>query len=271
MTLIEIIVPSLMVLVLAWLTLEYSMLLPARKGLAILMYHKLSENRSDSLTISADKFDLQMMYLKEKGYQTITFSELKTLCDAGEKLPKKTIIISFDDAYSSFKELALPLLKKYGFKATLFVPVAYVGKTNIWDQGQDSILPAQTLKQLTIQGDVEIGLHSFLHRNWADLAIEDMEEDLQNCFQSLDFWAIPFVRVLAYPYGGFPKKDEHLKSQMTMLFQRLKMIYAVRIGNRINPFPLQNPYEIKRIDIKGTDSFFIFKIKMKKGRAKRFA
>jgi len=271
MNFIEIIVPVLILLILAWLNLEYSLLMPPRKGLAVLMYHKISEKNPDKLTLTADKLDLQLMYLKEKGYRSLSFSELKNHSDKGEKLPPKTIIITFDDAYRNFGELALPLLKKYGFKATLFVPVAFMGKTNIWDQGRDPILTAQEIKQISLQGNIDIGLHSFLHRSYADLALEDMKEDLQNCFQNLDYWAIPYVRVLAYPYGGFPKKDKLLKSQMVNLFQQLNMLYAVRIGNRINPFPIRNPYELKRIDITGTDSFFIFRTKLKKGRAKFFA
>jgi len=246
------------------------LLMPAAKGLAVLMYHKISEEINDGLTVSAGKLELHFSYLKEKCYQTLSFRELKTLMADRQPLPKKAIILTFDDAYRSFKDLAIPLLKKYGFKACVFLPVAYMGKTNIWDQGNDPIMTAEELKQISAGGFVEIGLHSFLHRNYRDLALPDMEEDLKNCYSILDFHHIPFVRVLAYPYGGFPRKDPDLKSRMADLFISLGLDYALRIGNRINPYPLRHPFEIKRIDIKGTDSFFIFRLKLKKGRAKLF-
>lgn len=271
MNIIEIVVPLLLIIAAGYLTVEYSLFIPARRGLPVLMYHKIAENNPDGLTLTTEQFDMQLMYLKEKGYQTICFTELKNLLREGAALPKKTVIITFDDAYRNFRELALPLLRKYQFKATVFVPVAYVGKTNIWDRGSDPILTVEELKQIANREEAEIGLHSFLHRSYGDMAPADMEEDLQNCYSTLAFHAIPFVKVLAYPYGGFPKKDKQLKGQMVEVFHKMDLDFALRIGNRINRWPLRAPYEIKRIDIKGTDSFFIFRTKLKKGRARLFA
>jgi peptidoglycan/xylan/chitin deacetylase (PgdA/CDA1 family) len=271
MIVIEIIVPLVLLLLLGYFVVEYSLFIPARGGLPILMYHKVATSQPDGLTVTADQFEMHLMYLKAKGYQPITFGQLRTLHHEAAPLPRKAVILTFDDAYRDFREMAVPLLRKYGFMATVFVPVAYIGKTNIWDHGHDPILTAEELKLLTNQGLSEVGLHSFLHRNYKDLAAADMEEDLQNCYNTLDYHAIPFVRVLAYPYGGFPKKDPALKNEMTAIFQKLNLDFAVRIGNRINPYPIRNPYELKRIDIKGTDSFLLFRIKLKKGRAKLFA
>lgn len=271
MIIVEIVILLLLVIVAGYFTVEYSLFVPARRGLPVLMYHKIAEKNPDGLTVTTDQFDLQLMYMKEKGYHAITFTQLKKMVNEGAKLPKKSVIITFDDAYRNFRELALPLLRKHQFKATVFLPVAYIGKTNIWDRGNDPIMTADELKQLTNREEAEIGLHSFLHRSYRDMAPADMEEDLQNCYSTLAFHAIPYVKVLAYPYGGFPKKDKQLKGQMVEIFRKLNLDFALRIGNRINPWPLNSPYEIQRIDIKGTDSFFVFRTKLKKGRAKLFA
>jgi len=271
MTILEIIIFAIFIAVLFWLTLEYSLLIPGRKGLAILMYHKVHDNKSDTLTISSDNLNLQFTYLKEKGYKSLSLRDLKAHLTEGLPLPGKTVIITFDDAYENFREKVLPLLKKFDFKATVFVPLAYLGKTNIWDNGNDQLMNAEELKQISDDPHIEIGLHSFLHRNYDELAISDMEEDLNNCLKTLSFYHIPFVKALAYPYGGYPKKDPVLKEQMFALFRSLGFDFALRIGNRINAYPVKEPYEMKRIDIKGTDRFSIFKIKLKKGRAKVFA
>ena len=260
----------LLLLVVGLLTIRYSFLIPRKKGLPILMYHKILDNVADGLTVTCEQFDLQLMYLHELGYRTIDLKTMKSLLDNGDKLPEKAIIITFDDAYRNFKENALPLLKKYDFKATVFVPVAYIGKTNIWDKGHIPIMTAADLKQLSNNEDIEIGLHSFLHRSWGDLSLSDMEEDLKNCRQTLEFYGISYFKALAYPYGGFPKKDTKLKTAMIDLFQKYGLDFALRIGNRINPWPIRRPFEIERIDIKGTENFFIFKTKLKKGRAKLF-
>ncbi|MBE0646669.1 MAG: polysaccharide deacetylase family protein [Bacteroidales bacterium] len=235
------------------------------------MYHKVADSDPDGLTVTADMLELQLSFLAEKGYETVSFLDLKTSAETGKELPKKPVIITFDDAYENFRTHALPILKKLKFKATLFVPVAFMGKTNLWDLGSEKILSAGELKRIEDDGTIEIGIHSFLHRSYADLAPEDMKEDLENCFNTMAFHHIRTSRVLAYPYGGYPKKDPELKSLMKELFTRMDLWYAVRIGNRINSLPLKDKYEIKRIDIKGTDSFRAFRTKLAHGRKNPFA
>jgi len=262
---------GLIILCLIGLTLNYSFPIPHKNRLPILMYHKVSEDKADGLTIPVGKLDQQLFFIREKGYTIITFEELHRMISTGTPLSQKPLILTFDDAYENFTTHAVPLLEKYNLKATVFVPVGYMGKTNIWDRGEEPILGPGILKELSKTDLIEIGLHSFLHRSYGDLAIEDINEDLANCINTLDFYKIHFVPVLAYPFGGFPKKDRTLLAQMKELFREYNLVFAVRIGNRINPLPVRDPYELKRIDIKGTDSFFTFKIKLRKGRTKLFS
>lgn len=241
------------------------------RRLPVLMYHKVAVAEPDGLTVTPAAFEEQIAWLDEKGYTSCTFLDLKRSLDSGVPLPEKPIVITFDDAYGNFLIHALPLLKKYGMKATLFVPVAYIGKTNIWDRGNEKILSAGELKEAIDGGSVEIGIHSFLHRNYAEMAPEDMREDIQNCFDIMDFHHIPTSRVLAYPYGGFPKKDRELNAKMKDIFSGMQLWFALRIGNMINRLPVKDRYEMKRIDIRGTDSFTTFRIKTTLGRINPFA
>ena len=265
------IISGLIAIGLIILTIEFSILIPPKKGLPVLMYHKVSDDFTNRLTVPLSKLERQFDYLVKKGYQTISFAELKSRIEMRELLPLKPLIITFDDAYKNFDEYVFPLLDKYRLKATLFIPVAYIGKTNIWDEGIEPILNPERLKELSQSGIVEMGLHSFIHRNYAEMTPEEMEEDLDNCTRSLTSYLIPFTRVLAYPYGGYPKKDKELKEKMKEIFREKKLDFAVRIGNRINRFPFKDPYELNRIDIRGTDNFFAFKTKIRKGRMKLFS
>ena len=241
------------------------------RKLPILMYHKVSDGLADGLTVPKEDLENQLKRVAEKGYETISFLDLKESMETGKVLPTKPLILTFDDAYETFLTHGLPLLTRFQMKATLFVPVAFMGKTNIWDKGSDPILTPDQLKRVQDDGLVEIGIHSFLHRSYGELAIEDMKEDLQNCFNTMEFHKIRTSRVLAYPYGGYPKKDPELKQEMKELFATMQLWFAVRIGNRINPLPLKDLYEVKRIDIKGTDSFKTFKTKLAWGRKNLFA
>ena len=258
-------------LVLIWLILEYGILVPARKGLPILMYHKVSESEIDGITISTEKLKQQFEFILRKGYQTLSFNELAAAIKMGKPLPKRPLILSFDDAYRNFMEYAVPLLKTYGFKASVFIPVGFMGKTNNWDNGSDPILSAVEIKELTNISSIEFGIHSYLHRSYAELDPVGMKNDLDLCIQTLDYHNIPFVRVLAYPYGGYPKKDPQLKAKMKEIFRTSRLQFALRIGNRINRWPLKDPYELKRIDIKGTDNFYTFRTKLRKGRRRFFS
>ncbi len=271
MSTLEIIIPILFFLVLVYLVLEFNLLAPARKGLPVLMYHNVSDSLADGLNIPADKLELQFMFLKEKGYNSLSVKQVSRLMTEGGSLPKKSFVLTFDDAYESIETLLLPLLERYDFTAVVFVPVAFIGKTNIWDEGKLPILSADSLQKISRNKHIEIGLHSFLHRSYNEMDLDDMKDDLQNCRRSLEYYKIPYVNALAYPYGAYPKKDKGFKTEMFEMFREAGLEFAFRIGNRINAFPLKDRYEIKRTDIRGTDPFFIFKTKLKKGRAKVFA
>ncbi len=262
---------AIFLFVLIWLILEFGILIPIPRGLRILMYHKVSEGKVDGLTISTEKLKKQFEFIRRKGYHPMSFNDLSETIKIGKPLPKRSLILTFDDAYRSFMEYALPLLKTYGYKATVFIPIGYIGKTNSWDNGSDPILSAGEIAELTNTNNIEFGIHSFLHRSYSELDPAGIEKDLNLCFQTLGYYNIPFVRVFAYPYGGYPKNDPYLKTKMKEIFHNSRLQFALRIGNRINRWPLKDPYEVKRIDIKGTDSFYTFKTKLKKGKKKVFS
>src|SRR5690606_18746792 len=98
-----------------------------------------------------------------------------------KELPKgKNIVITFDDGYVSQMELALPLLKKYKLKATFFVPLDYLGKTDIWNTSSLEIMSLKHLKSLDSK-IVELGFHSFYHKKYTALSNAEIEVDTSSC------------------------------------------------------------------------------------------
>lgn len=100
-----------------------------RNILRILAYHRVAELKdrvTDDPSISATPagFAAQMQYVA-KHYRVVSMSELLDAIDRNEPLPKRAVLITFDDAYSDFAEIAWPVLKKYRLPATVFVPTAY--------------------------------------------------------------------------------------------------------------------------------------------------
>ncbi len=229
--------------------------------LPILMYHHITAEVGKGLTISVEKLEKQFKHLDENGYKTYHLNELLQM----KQLPKgKNIVITFDDGYVSQKELALPLLKKYKLKATFFVPLDFLGKTDSWNT---SALEIMTLKQLKSLDPkiVELGFHSYCHKKYTELSNTEIEADTRRCLEFVSKNEINFSPVLAYPYGKFPKEKTR-NEIFKKILSKSGIQYGLRIGNRINNFPFKKLYEIERIDVKGEFSMLKFRQKIRFGK-----
>jgi peptidoglycan/xylan/chitin deacetylase (PgdA/CDA1 family) len=255
--------------VLLWLVYRYSLFIPAPEGVPILLYHKVSASDSDALTISVACLDRQLAYIDSHGYTAITFADLKESIEGRRALPAKPIILTFDDGYLSTLELAYPLLVKHAIKATVFLPTAFIGGVARWAGASEPLLSWDDIRELAAQHLVEFGLHSHRHESFAHYSAAPIEADLSDCLRALEDSACPFVRVFAYPYGAMPR-DPAANRAMRDFFRRHDIHFAARIGSRINALPLRDIYALKRTAIRGTDSFWEFKIKLRKGRSKLF-
>lgn len=110
--------------------------------LRILAYHRVAELRDtqtvDARSVSATPagFTRQMKHLA-RNYHVISMLQLLNRVENGIPLPKRAVLITFDDAYSDFAYAAWPTLKRFGLPATLFVPTAYPGRKELvfsWDR-----------------------------------------------------------------------------------------------------------------------------------------
>ena len=255
-------------LILLWLVYRYSLFVPAPKGLPILMYHNVSLGWNDRLTISVDKLDRQLRYIKAQGYTPISFPELEDSLAGRRALPEKPVLITFDDGYASARELAVPVLQKHGCKATVFLPTAYLDGMNNWDGGKERLLSREAIRE-TSGRLLDFGLHSHSHESYQSYSPAQVETDVSRCVATLEESHCPFVRVFAYPYGRTPD-DAGADRAMRDAFRRHSIRFAVRIGSRINALPPKDPYALRRTGVNGSDPFFEFKIKLRKGRSKLF-
>jgi peptidoglycan/xylan/chitin deacetylase (PgdA/CDA1 family) len=193
--------------------------------------------------------------------------QLLTFHEKGAPLPKKPVMLAFDDGYVNNFELAYPLLKKHACKAVFFIPSAGIGKSSVWDTNAEPLMSVEQLKNLD-QDVVEFGLHSCDHKNYKNLTPGQLDADIRENIAVLKTLEIPFVPAFAYPYGGRPM-DKTIYASMAESFSKAGIKLAFRIGNRVNRLPLKNVFEVKRISIRGTDSMWTFKTKLIKGRVKQ--
>jgi peptidoglycan/xylan/chitin deacetylase (PgdA/CDA1 family) len=267
-----------LLLILLWLVYRYSFFIPAPTGLPILLYHKVSLNQNDALTISVDRLDRQLAYIDSSGYTPISFAELKASLDGLRTLPAKPVIVTFDDGYVSTYELAYPLLVKHDVKATVFLPTAFIGGNAGWGGASEPLIPYEIIGQLAANRPagnqpagklIEFGLHGHRHESYERYSAAQIESDLFQCLHAIKASGCAFSRVFAYPYGRMPR-DPSADRAMREFFRRNKIDFAARIGSRINALPPADVYELKRTAVRGTDSFWEFKTKLRKGRAKLF-
>lgn len=227
----------------------------------ILMYHDVSSGNGRHLTISVEMLEQQFGYLVERGYTTI---HLRELLEASALPHGKYITITFDDAYYSQMELVLPLLDKYRLKASFFVPLGFLGKTDLWNTSSAKIMTLEQLKSLN-PDIIELGYHSFAHKKYSELSMDEIEADISQSLSYVEEHDLNFIPVLAYPYGRYPK-EKAVQKKFNEVLQAHGMKLGLRIGNRVNRFPFKKPFEVERIDIKGEWSLLKFKHKVRFGK-----
>ena len=88
------------------------------------MYHSVTEcppAKTRRLSVTPDAFEQQVSFLAEQGFTGITFSELANAFETGKALPRRPVVLTFDDGYADFASQAWPILRRHDFLATVFV------------------------------------------------------------------------------------------------------------------------------------------------------
>jgi len=167
----------------------------------ILCYHNLAPQSKGRLVLGVKNFEEQMRYLKSQGYRVVSLKEFLEFVSLKRQLPRKSLVLTFDDGYRAFIQYAYPVLKELGFSATLFVYTDYIGA------GTNALSWAD-LKKLLAEGfDVEA--HSKSHGDMRRTATESADEYSRRLAAELtvpkDLFSknLGYVpQTLAYPYGS---------------------------------------------------------------------
>jgi len=88
----------------------------------IILYHRVGDDRYPSTNVSLQAFTSQMTWLKDNGYTVVSTKQIEGFLKKGASLPDKAVAIHFDDGYKSVYDNAYPVLRKFGYPFTVFVP-----------------------------------------------------------------------------------------------------------------------------------------------------
>jgi len=167
----------------------------------VLCYHRFGQYPpQDPYFVTQDEFRRQLSIIKEEGYTPILVSEWEAGLAGRQALPAKPLLITLDDGYRDVLTNALPILKEFGYTATLFVYPVFVGSKNG--------LTVEQLKTLRAEG-WEIGSHSYTHPKLTKYEPNETSAkyakrlawELADSRKKLQGWLDAPVDHLAYPYG----------------------------------------------------------------------
>ncbi len=231
-------------LVIPVIPLERGGLTPAGyQTVPILTYHKLSENGADAVTVTRKSFDDQMMFLKKHGYNVISLDDFYDFLELREPLPRKSVVITFDDGWRSTYDIAYPILRKYGYPATLFVYTDFI------NEGGGGM--TWSILQEMQKGGVSIQSHTKSHRYLNKLSgketfrtyFEAVKEELDDSAKIIKKHLNTDVKYLAYPYG-------EMNDLVAALAEKLGYRGALTVERDGNPCFI-SPYRVNRSMIYG--------------------
>lgn len=176
----------------------------------ILMYHSISDQAAPGFrkfVVSPRTFAEQMTYLAQRDYRPLTVTQfVESIQGAGEPLPERPVILTFDDGFADFYSQALPVLESNSFTATLYVCTAFVGETSRWLQREGEagrpMLTWEQLSDISARG-VECGAHGHTHSALDAMSARQARQEILRPRQILEDKLACRISGFAYPFGYY--------------------------------------------------------------------
>ena len=231
--------------------------------LPIVMYHKISDCQKGTYIVTQQQFENDLLAFNKAGYTTVFPSEIIEYVKNGKFLPKKPLLITFDDGHYNNMSYGLPLLKKYNAKALINI----IGKfsnfsTTSGDHSNNnySHLTWSQIKELSLSGHFEIGSHSYNMHNYKPrfgISQKNGESDEQycNCLsddvgllqEKLEHFVGVKPKVFAYPFGEYSNLAKNLLKSLGF-----EMFLTCNEGvSNIKKFDINSIHQLKRINRSG--------------------
>ncbi|MEO8485307.1 MAG: polysaccharide deacetylase family protein [Betaproteobacteria bacterium] len=219
----------------------------------ILCYHRFGP-RANNLTVTPAAFEAQMRFLRENGYTVVSMQRLVDFLDGKVALPKRSVAITIDDGYRSTYEIAWPILKKYGYPATVYLYTDFVGAGDALNWAQ--------MKEMSSAGQIDVQPHSKTHANLTMKLADENEARYRERIRREVEGPIDAIRErlgesttsFAFPYGDVNDiVVEYLRAR------NVKLGVTVTPGG--NPF-FAPPVMLRRSMIFGSDDLDAFKAKL---------
>ncbi|HJX01821.1 MAG TPA: polysaccharide deacetylase family protein, partial [Candidatus Humimicrobiaceae bacterium] len=221
-----------------------------RNYIPIIGLHAIEDHIREPIEIYTEQFDELCRILKENGYETIAFTDLLNYIDFGKAMPEKPVIITSDDGYQDVYTNGFPILKKYGYKMTVFLVTGAIGnsdadrKTNkYFNQDTNVIRPMLTWPEIIEMHEYgnEFLSHTVNHVRLGQSSNEEFLDELEQSKKDIESHLGSEVLFFAWPY------DNNSPSKWPLI-PEAGYRGAVRYGNGIEDMRTINLYDIKRVE-----------------------
>jgi peptidoglycan/xylan/chitin deacetylase (PgdA/CDA1 family) len=192
--------------------------MPARaEGPGILTYHRVApivpSLPSPSMNVTPARFEQQLAGLVAAGFDVWPLGRLLDHQAQGRPVPRRVVIVTFDDGFESMYRYAWPILKARRLPATVFLATAFLDSADpfpfdAWGTAWRNVAPAATFRPLSTAqcremvrgGLVELGAHTHTHGNFRQRP-DEFRRDLETCLDTLARRFESRAPSFAFPFG----------------------------------------------------------------------
>jgi len=231
-----------------FLLLALSLYLRTKYIVPVLMYHYVVEDKElakeDKRVVTVSAFARQMRFLKVNNYNVINLDGLAYLIKEKKRIPKNTVVITFDDGHLDNYKNAYPILKKYNLPAAMFVIVDKLSQPNF--------MTVEQIKEMSDSGLITIGSHTLTERYLPKIKEEsELKSEIFDSKHRLEAILNRPVNCLSYPIGGFNEKVRQMV---------IDAGYGVAVTTSPGLcYPNDDIFAIKRVRISESSSnYFVF-------------
>ncbi len=232
-------------------------------SISILTWHRISKREirnkyfKDEMWVNdLEIFEQQLKYLYDNNYRTLSMDEFYKWYTGKIEYNKKTVVLTIDDGNIEIYYNALPVIKKYNFKATAFIIGNRVKERVNWiNEEKTEYITTELIKKIEKEyPKLEIQSHSYgMHIRVKDkvkgqiMSKEEMEKD----FDQMEIYNFKYI---AYPYGYF---NEQLKTTAKEKGYKLGFIFGGKKYAKTKRS--DDPFEIHRLKVDGNMDLNDFK------------
>lgn len=173
----------------------------------ILMYHRVAPAGAaglDRYRVTPDAFEAQLARLRQEGYESVSPEQLAHFVALAAPLPQRAVMLTFDDGYCDFAEHAWPILRRYGFGATVFVVPAKVGGRADWDADHGEPAPLMDWRTLRALSDAGVAMesHSLSHPDLTGTPLRDLYREIRGSAAAIVKELGRAPSLFCYPFGA---------------------------------------------------------------------